>query len=672
MLTHNAIAHLVVTLTLVFYAHVVQASGNKYALVVGNSNYQFVPELKNPVNDAKDLAAALDRIGFDVNLQIDVGFDELNAAAREYAKRSQNADISVVYFAGHGIEIDKANYLLPVDAEMLDDQDVELEAVQLRSLLQEVSSTNGVTLMIVDACRDNPFATRLRSKGSTRSIGEGLVRVDPKSGVLPGGVLIGYAAKEGQYALDGIGRNSPYAAALLGYLETPGLEVSKLFRQVRDAVFKETDGAQEPFTYGSLPGRDIFLIPGHETDETERAHQLSREIAAAYAATSANGTIASWDAFLERFRNATSDPLVVLAAKKRSELVVEHLEQGRSEAEKALDRQAQFSRDVFTEYTAAATLGSPRAWALFFEQGDTGSLKQGAMLLEEQAIAKEAHDRSGGRYRIAGPNETLGLEQRRAALAAMSLTVDEIREIQALLQSRGNDVGSLDGQIGPRTIKALEVFQNANGLVVTGVPTRATLEELGFFSNGRQPSSLFETSGAIARKFDPETVMLLEDDPRIERLLKAFDDRQLIYGSFRDSIYAAVFVGGTHSEESIQNMLDAANGKLVEINDAEEQDFIFDLVRHDRRIWAHLAGGFRPNHGPTIGLQRQSGQWVWRSGEPLTYRKWAPGQPRRVEGEQTFGRLVPVGNYREMAPVLDEFAWATSDIPFSSIIVEIP
>ncbi|PRY71056.1 caspase family protein [Marivita geojedonensis] len=672
MLKRKAVDLFFVVLAIFLHASAVGASENKVALVFGNSNYQSVPTLNNPTNDAIDIAAALERMGFDVSLQLDVDFLRFNEAVRDYAKRSQNADISVVYFAGHGIEIDKANYLLPVDAELADDLDVELEAVQLRSLLQTVSSTNGITLMLVDACRDNPFATRLRTEGATRSIGEGLVRVDPKSGVLPGGVLIGYAAKEGQYALDGLGRNSPYASALLSNLETPGLEVSKLFRQVRDAVFKETDGVQEPFTYGSLPGRDIYLIAKPETTVEETDEFSSSEIAVAYAATAADGTLAAWNAFLDRFQTAQNYPLVALAAQKRTELIVKQLEQGRAAAEKSVDNQAQSSRDVFTAYTAAEALGSPRAWALFFEQDDTGSLEKGAILLEEQALAKEAHDRIGGRYRVADSNETLGAEQRRSALSALSLTSEEVREFQSLLQLRGNDVGGVDGQIGPKTIQALQAFQKANGLPVTGVPTRATLNELGFFSKRRTPSGLFRTSGAIAKTYDPQTVMILENDPRIENLLVAFKDKQLIYGSFRESIYAVVFVGSTHSEAGVEAMLDAANAKLVEINDADEQEFIFDLVRHDRRIWAHLAGGFRPNHGPTIGLERQSGRWMWRSGEPLTYQKWAPGQPRNIRGDQTFGRLIPVGNYREMAPVLDTFGWATSDAPFSSIIVEIP
>lgn len=339
MLKRKSIGHFLIALALFLHAHVVHASENKVALVIGNANYQSVPALNNPINDASDIAAALERMGFEVSLQLDVGFDGFKDAAQEFSMRSQDADVSIVYFAGHGIEIDKANYLLPIDAEMLDDQDVDLEAFQLRSLLQEVSSKNGITLMLVDACRDNPFASRLRSEGATRSIGEGLVRVDPKSGVLPGGVLIGYAAKEGQYALDGEGRNSPYASALLSNLEIPGLEVSKLFREVRDAVFRETDGAQEPFTYGSLPSKDIYLAGLPTRLDQDRNNLTESEIPSEFfedfaRAQRLNNTYL-WKRFLKQYASLSDNALVIDAKNQLDKLLADEAK-AQEEEEKRL------------------------------------------------------------------------------------------------------------------------------------------------------------------------------------------------------------------------------------------------------------------------------------------------------------------------------------------------
>lgn len=236
-----------------------QETHSRIALVIGNSAYQSVPNLRNPSNDASDIAVALEDLGFDVSLHLDVDDVQMRGAIRDFAKKSVSADLSIVYFAGHGIEIDKKNFLLPIDAELQSEGDAELEAIQLKYLVRAVSAGNGVTLVLVDACRSNPFAERLMDAGSARSIGQGLVRVEMVGGVLPGGVLISYAAREGTFAFDGIGRNSPYAQGFLEQLEEPGLEVSKLFRKVRDRVFVLTEGQQEPFTYGSLPGSDIFL-----------------------------------------------------------------------------------------------------------------------------------------------------------------------------------------------------------------------------------------------------------------------------------------------------------------------------------------------------------------------------------------------------------------------------
>jgi hypothetical protein len=289
----------------------VHANENKVALVIGNSAYETVPSLPNPRNDASDLAASLERAGFDVSKHFDLALPGMLVALRDYAEKSRDGDISVVYFAGHGIEIDKTNYLLPIDAELSSQHSIELEAVQLRTLLGAVATRSGVTVMLVDACRDNPFKERLQQSGTTRSIGRGLVRVNPTGGNLPGGILVAYAAKEGEYALDGVGRNSPFAEALLENIETPGLEISKLFRQVRDAVFERTAGLQEPFTYGSLPSRDVFLVPPVSTENNNLEN--SETIVRSYAIAQRENTLAAWTAFISRHGKQESNKLVEIA-----------------------------------------------------------------------------------------------------------------------------------------------------------------------------------------------------------------------------------------------------------------------------------------------------------------------------------------------------------------------
>ena len=225
----------------------------KVALVIGNSAYTGVSALDNPSNDARDLAAALERIGFDVTLTLDLDYDGMRAALQAFSVTSSGAEMALVYFAGHGIEVDRQNYLVPVDAELLSDRAVQFEAIPIELVEAAVAGATKLRMVLLDACRNNPFAARVGT--GTRALSRGLGDVEPTAGT-----LIAYAAKAGTVALDGGGRNSPFAKGLLRYIEQPGLEISLLFRRVRDAVMEETGNQQEPFIYGSLPGDEIFLV----------------------------------------------------------------------------------------------------------------------------------------------------------------------------------------------------------------------------------------------------------------------------------------------------------------------------------------------------------------------------------------------------------------------------
>ena len=230
----------------------------RVALVIGNSKYAAVASLPNPPRDADAVAAALRGDGFSsVTVIDDVTRSQFLDALNAFADKAASADWAVVYFAGHGIEIDGVNYLVPVDAALKTDRSVEDEAISLDRVIGAVEAAKKLRLVILDACRDNPFVPSMRLTVASRSIHRGLARIEPA-----GGTLVAYAAKGGEEAIDGDGTaNSPFAAALVGRLATPGLEVGKLFRLVRDDVLKATGQKQEPFVYGSLPGEDLFFRP---------------------------------------------------------------------------------------------------------------------------------------------------------------------------------------------------------------------------------------------------------------------------------------------------------------------------------------------------------------------------------------------------------------------------
>ena len=161
----------------------------------------------------------------------------------------------MIYYAGHGVEVGGINYLVPVDGRLKDDRDVQDEAVPLERVLASVENASKLRLVILDACRDNPFLVSMRRTSASRSIGRGLTSIEPE-----GGVMVAYAAKHGQVAFDGDGTGSPFATALVKRLSTPNLEISMLFRMVRDDVLNATGRKQEPYVYGSLPGESLYFM----------------------------------------------------------------------------------------------------------------------------------------------------------------------------------------------------------------------------------------------------------------------------------------------------------------------------------------------------------------------------------------------------------------------------
>jgi hypothetical protein len=230
------------------------ADARRVALVVGNTDYKVGP-LANPGNDAAAVAEVLERqLKFDtVILKRNLGADAFRAALRELARQALGAEFGVVFFAGHGIEVDGRNFLVPTDATLAAARDIDLEAIALDTVLGQLDGVTRLKLVILDACRNNPFALA----GAKRSVGRGLARVEPD-----GNTLVAYAAKDGTTADDGTGRtHSPFTAALLKHIATPGLEIRHLFGYVRDDVAAATGRQQRPYLYGDLGGQGFFLHP---------------------------------------------------------------------------------------------------------------------------------------------------------------------------------------------------------------------------------------------------------------------------------------------------------------------------------------------------------------------------------------------------------------------------
>jgi Caspase domain len=235
----------------------------RVALVVGNSAYQKVGQLPNPAHDAGAIGALFKVMAFDVvEAKFDLGIADLRRALRDFTDQVHDADIAVVYYAGHGMEVNGVNYLIPVDAKLERDIDIEDEAISLDRVLRTIEEAKRLRLVILDACRDNPLTRSMIRSASTRSIGRGLAKIED----LTSDTLVAYAARAGSFADDGAGENSPYTAALIKYLPLPALDLRLALGRVRDEVLRTTNKRQEPFVYGSLGGAEIALAREDKSD----------------------------------------------------------------------------------------------------------------------------------------------------------------------------------------------------------------------------------------------------------------------------------------------------------------------------------------------------------------------------------------------------------------------
>jgi tetratricopeptide (TPR) repeat protein len=236
------------------------AGERRVALVIGNSGYasSFVPALPNPRRDAKLVADALRQAGFETVLLTDLDHDGMVKALQSFRAKADNADWALVYYAGHGIEINRVNYLLPVDAKLADSRDVKHETVSYEDIAETIGGARALRIIVLDACRTSPFKANMRQTVAMRGSLERGLAAPPEA---EPGTLVVYAAKEGEAAVDGDGVNSPFAQAFVSRLKTPGREVQRMFDDVRDDVLAATGKRQQPYKYGSLPGsKDFYFV----------------------------------------------------------------------------------------------------------------------------------------------------------------------------------------------------------------------------------------------------------------------------------------------------------------------------------------------------------------------------------------------------------------------------
>jgi len=266
----------------------------RVALVVGNSTYDQAPSLPNARNDALAIADVLRDLGFRVILGVDLDAQETQATIRQFNSAIDNSEIALFFYAGHGMQVHGDNYIIPTDSNIQREIDLGIEAVNIDSVIRQMDLGAAIKIVLLDACRDNPFEKNLtRSMGVTRSaasLGKGLAPIQAA-----GGALIGFATEPGAVAYDGHGQNSPFSAALLRHIATPDLEIQPMMTLVRRDVYAATGQRQRPWTTSSLMS-EVYLKPaeGRNTDPTVAD-------VATWEAVAARGQIGDYASYLSAY-----------------------------------------------------------------------------------------------------------------------------------------------------------------------------------------------------------------------------------------------------------------------------------------------------------------------------------------------------------------------------------
>jgi len=404
-----------------FVAVAVAATANAYAekrvaFVMGNGAYAHAAPLPNPPNDARAVAASLERLGFDVVSGYDLGMDEMRMAVRDFSQKLNGADVALFFYAGHGMQVFGENYLIPVDAALKDEADLDFSAIKMNLVLRQMEREPRVKIIILDACRDNPFEQQLsRSMGKTRSasaLDRGLAKIDAG-----GGTLIAFATDPGAVAFDGDDQHSPFTEGLLKHIETPGIDVGLMMRRVVKHVKDTTDNQQTPWMNVSLD-TEVYL-------------------SGAPAAPNAGPAPAP----------APAPQVVSTFDDRQMELVVWQ----------SAERSGQ--RPDYEEYLR------------LYPKGKFAGLARNRLAAEErtEARANAAPDpapaaRSTGR-------EAGSAEERQEQ--ALGLNRADRMEVQRRLTLMGYDTNGVDGVFGGGTRRAVSAWQSQNSLAASGYLDRA-------------------------------------------------------------------------------------------------------------------------------------------------------------------------------------------------------
>jgi uncharacterized caspase-like protein len=417
-------------------------AGKRVALVIGNSNYQHAVTLPNPVNDGRLIGDTLRKAGFTVIEGTDLDKVAMGKLLDQFTEAAYDADVAVVYYAGHGLQVDGHNYLIPIDAALEKPAQLQTRTIPVDDVLAALPADPAVGVVILDACRDNPLARTLAAAlPKSRSMGAGLAPVQA-NGLShdAGGLLIAYATDPGAVAYDGATEHSPYTTALAHNLTTPGLEIQSALTRVRAEVSAATSGAQRPWHNASL-AREVYIggpAPAPETAVKEQP-AATGQAAASTGGPAVAGSEVDWTVEQKLWDEASKRNTIA-----HYELYLAQYPQGR--------------------FAEVAKLNIDQLKEIAVKGGDADAAKS-------EQVALNMTPGSQSRTAVAISDEVKQAPGTADTEAQLKLDRDGRIDLQLRLNALGHDTGGFDGSLGPRSRSAIGGWQKQNGIVETGYLT---------------------------------------------------------------------------------------------------------------------------------------------------------------------------------------------------------
>lgn len=555
----NFFKYIMVSLCLVMTTKVATAQ-QRVAFLVGNSDYEHATPLRNPTRDVDLIGKTLNGLGFTVSSHKDLTRSQIGKELGTFLKENKGADVTLFYFAGHGMQYENQNFLLGVDAKLESEFDIETEALDLQRVLRQLKKSSKASLVFIDACRDNPLADQFYKSNFSET------RALMTRGLAPlqssyNGAMITFSAAPGQVAYDG-DENSTFAASLARHLPSENVEVLSLMKRVIRDVKSGSNNKQVPMVSNDLT-TEIYLKLGSDGAGSSIAYQQEE-----------------------------------------------------------------------TMFNAAIAIQNTRAWDLYFKKFPNGFFKDLALIEQERLQLASLAKKSGIDIQSAKPEQIEKLKRTvdEKSETKLGLTKDDAKIIQQALNTRGYNAGAVDGAIGRGTRNAIADFQAAVNLPSTGVVNLATAQALQVELSNAESSTISIVSSTNARKYDPKQIELIEDDPRLIKAAKALKRYDYVYGYYEDRLYIAVQIWRLIQLDEAKRIAESAGGYLASLNSRAENQFAYNLIKHDERFWEVFSNGYGI-FGPTFGLYQPNGSveprggWQWTTGEELKFQNWLPGEP---------------------------------------------